>query len=440
MKARFLAAVAVSLLGAVLIWTVGQANFSLAVTNTVKPSKTRTATALATALATATPGGPYPSAPLCAFHSNDMFHTLWNSELGCHYDHEHGASPFTQIVTDTFPGFDLRALLGNVGIGHTNPSSEMENTHKHGGFKWDVTLSHSSGCTGGAQALTGVNAFAVQYHAFGNYAIEFESRVHSAAILMRQCQAGNPTDYGYMYVVQHQDYGQRVAPYQGVVLPYPDTPGPAYPAARNPYLSVTCFSGIAPCNKFPTLQYILNNNRNTDTTWISAPGNGVNGSTLFSLLFRARDTYQALDWNDQTYPFTFAWLCSADGGATYSSGCRYNNTTTRVHELHGTIPEAWDNLAGFDSDARVGRITSEGYVTRFGDLALECIAPDIDCHPIKLIGAFSGPYTSAFALVAGKASFAPENLPERDVYFCAGLPCTENAPGAVPSGWLGSEN
>ena len=120
-----------------------------------------------------------------------------------------------QEVAATFPGFDLRALIGGVGVGHTNPSSPMENTHKHGGFKWDVTLSHSAGCVGGEGYPTGVDAMVIQYHAFGDYSIEFESRTHSAVGLLRQCQAGNPTDFGYVFVNQLQDYGQRVAPVSG---------------------------------------------------------------------------------------------------------------------------------------------------------------------------------------------------------------------------------
>ena len=141
----------------------------------------------------------------------------------------------------TFPGFDLKALLGGVGVGHTNPSSPMENTHKHGGFKWDVTLSPSAGCRGGEGYPTGVDAMVIEYHAFGDYSIEFESRTHSAVGLLRQCQPGNPTDYGYMFVNQLQDYGQRLAPYQGNVLPYPDTPNPAYRAGLAPYFTVSCF-------------------------------------------------------------------------------------------------------------------------------------------------------------------------------------------------------
>jgi hypothetical protein len=320
----------------------------------------------------------------------------------------------------------------------------MENTHKHGGFKWDVTLSHSVGCMGGDGYPTGVDAMVIQYHAFGDYAVEFESRTHSAVGLLRQCQIDNPTDYGYVFVNQLQDYGQRVAPYQGNVLAYPDVPSPAYEPNLAPYFTVSCFGSTPLCNKFPSRESFLDRANGAASTWISAPGKlNDSGSHLFALLFRVRDNYQVLDDSDTTYPFTFAWLCSADGGLSYSPepGCSYNNTTTRVHEVMGEIPVEWDNLAGFDTDSRVGRITADGYVTRFGDLNLSCTAPGTDCHPIKLVQAFTGRYLSQFSLVSGeKASFSAGNLPERDVYFCNGSVCAENDAGAVPSGWLGPSN
>lgn len=411
-------------------------------TETSTPEPTNTATNTPTPSATPTPQTPYPSAPLCTGeHNHSQFHTLWNSAQGCHYDHEHGVSPFTSSVSAIFPGFDLFALLGGAGVGHTNPSSEMENTHKHGGMKWDVTLSHSVGCTGSAQAPTGVNAFVSQYHAFGDYSIEFESRVHSAVALMRQCRTSNPTDYGYVFVNQFQDYGQRVTPYQGTILPYPDTPLPAYPSNLSPYFTVDCVGTPAQCR--PSLQFVLNKKADAASTWVSRPQAAPIGSSLFAILFRVRDNYQLVSWADQVYPFTFKWLCSSDGGSTHAalSGCKYNNTTTRIHELHGEIPVAWDNLAGFDSNPTTGRITAEGYVTAFGTLNLSCVEPGLGCHPIKMVNAFAGKYISLFALVAGKSSFSPENLPERDVCFTsAGVLINCDLSGAIPSGWLGSEN
>ena len=388
---------------------------------------------------------PFPGAPLCpdigGAHDHSLFHTLWDDKRGCHYDHEHGQNPFTPDVAAAFPDFDLQALLGGVGLGHTNPSGPMENTHKHGGFKWQVQLAHPNGCAGHEGSTIGVDSSVIQYHAFGDYSVEFEARIHSAVALLRQCLTDNPTDYGYVYLVQHVDYGQRVSGYQGIVLPYPDEPQPSYKSGAAPYFTIDCI-GTTCESKTPTRDLILARDSNASTTWTSDPGKlHGSGSHLFELLFRARDTYQVLDRDDLTYPFTFVWLCSQDGGVTYSAlaGCRYNNSTTRVHEINGTIPAEWDNMEGFDSDPRNGRITAEGYVTRFGELNLSCTAAGPDCHPIKMVGAFVG-YYGSFLEATKKDQFGEEALPERDIYFCGDQVCAEGGPGAVPSGWIGQNN
>jgi hypothetical protein len=258
---------------------------------------------------------------------------------------------------------------------------------------------------------------------------------------MRQCLASDPNDYGYVYVVQHQDYGQRVAPYQGNILAYPDTPLPAYNSGLKPYFTVDCFSGIPPCDKYPTLEHVVGRNFPSASLWVSEPLHlDGSGSPLFGLLFRVRDTYQRLDWRDQSYPYTFAWLCSTDGGATYSpAGCRYNNTTTRVHQVAGEIPAAWDNLEGFDTDPSQGRITATGFVTRFGELNSSCTVPNQDCFPIKLVKAFVGRYGSLF--VTKQEAADPIGTPERDIFFCGVTQvCAETDPGAMPSGWIGPNN
>ena len=407
------------------------------------PARRQTqSTATPHASPTAGPTGdePYPDAPLCPdsgeAHDTSLFHALWDSERRCHYDHEHGQDPFTQEVAAAFPGFDLRELNCGHEIGTCDPTSPMENTHKHGGFKWSVTLQHSYGCAGREGVPTGVDALVVLYHGFGNYAVEFEGRTHSALALLRQCQSGTPSDYGYVFVSQHQDYGQRTGPYQGTILPYPDTPPTAYDPAREPYFSVGCFNGAPPCNRYPSYSFVIKKQPAANTTWISEPQFIDGGSELFALLFRARDTYQMLDASDLVYPFTFRWLCSQDGGLTFSPvpGCKYNNSTARVQEVAGEIPAAWDNLAGFDTDPRAGRITAEGSVTRYGELNPACTQPGFNCHPIKLVAAFVGEYGSAFG---GIDAFQPVKLPERDIYFCGGHVCAAGEPGAVPSGWIG---
>jgi hypothetical protein len=390
---------------------------------------------------------PYPSAPLCV-HTTDKFHTLWDPVVGCHYDHEHGDNPFTSDLANAFPrsivGNDLRGFLGGVEIAHTNHSGPAENTTKHGGFKWQAQATTPNGCALGFEdAGVAINAIAVQYHAFGNYAIEFESRVHSLAALMRQCKPDS-TDYGYVYTVQHVDYGQRVSAYTGDIVPYPDSPSPAYDSPLAPYFTIDCIGRSSPpCGRYTSYADYVAANGNTSTTWTSKSPNRLvsSGSPLLMVLFRARDTYQILDFSDSSYPFRFLWMCSRDNGTTFSNfpGCRHNNSTTRVHEVAGTIPVAWDNKPGFDTDTRVGRITASGYTSRFGILDMSCTAAGPDCHPIRLVNAYTGRYGSL--LIPDKVvAFSQPTLPERDVYFCNGVVCSETSAGARSSGWIGPNN
>lgn len=440
---------------------------SVAPTDTATPPDTETATVGPSVtplpFPSATPGAPiapFPAALLCPdwgdLHDTTRFHTIWDSVRGCHYDHEHGTDPFVPAVVAAFPGFDLQALGCGQQVGHCSPSSPIENDAvigKHGGNKWDVNLAAYIGCGGYESSPIGVNAAVIQYHAFGNYAVELNGRIHSAAILMRQCKPSAPNDYGYAYIVQHVDYGQRTVPYQGDVMPYPDNPLPAYDPPRGPYISMDCVGVKDPdsppergaCR--PSLSFVLTRNANANSIWTSKPtgagGASVQGSKLFNLLFRLRDTYQLLDWADQSYPFTFKWLCSTDSGNTYAAlrGCRFNNSTSHVHEIEGTIPAAWDNVVGLDTDMRAGRITADILVSRFGDLmpAGVCLQPGAQCFPVKLVQAFVGKYASE--LIDGKLTqFSIAAQPERDIYFCGQNVCAEDAPGAVSSGWIGPNN
>lgn len=422
---------------------------TLAITNT--PTTTLTVTVTVTPTITSTPGEavlPYPSAPLCpdssADHNYSDFHTLWDSVRGCHYDHEHGTNPFTSEVNAAFPEFDLYSLLGNVEVGHTNPSSAMENTHKHGGMKWDVMLENPHGCVAGFEdARYCVESVAIQYHNFGNYAVEMDARIHSVAGLLKVCNPANPSDCGYLYTVQHEEYGQRVTPYQGLVLPYPDNYLPTYASPSGPYFTVDCVGTGFPVICRESLSRIRGSNLNTNSIWTSKPtgfGTRPAGSSLLRVLFRVRDTYQVVDSSDSTYPFTFLFVCSNDGGSTYSpSSCRHNNSTSTVHEVGGRIPSAWDNLVGFDTNPVVGRITAVGFTDRFGNLRDDCSSAGDGCFPLKMVDMFVGYYGDFLTL--GKVSNPdPSTNPERDIYFCSGVVCSETSPNAVPSGWIGPEN
>lgn len=404
---------------------------------------------------------PFRQAELCSDtgenHDNTLFHTLWDGTRGCHYEHEHGSNPFTSEVAATFPDFDLHVLLGGVGIGHTNPSSPAENTTKHGGFKWQVGFDVPNPTTGGVckQGFEGgvitVKDYAIQFHAFGRQDVEHETRNHSSAALLSFCKDGNVNDLGYMYVVQLQEYGERVMPYQGMVLPYPDNFQPTYDGRRGQYFTTECFGqdfnvvdairGTLFIDCRPTFSDPANNL----TIWSSKPTCSGQpclrppGSNLFTMLFRSRDNYQRLDALDLVHPFTWKFVC---GGTNYNPvGCRFNSSTFTIHEIAGVIPAAWDG-ASFDGDPRVGRVTFEGFVSRFGDklTELECTQAGGNCYPIKLVAAFVGKYSSEISI--NKVSNpTPENTPERDRCFTlAGVLINCDLPGAIPSGWIGASN
>ncbi len=398
--------------------------------------------------ATSVPSGnlaPYPSAPLCPDHDDDHdithFHTLWNAVDGCHYDHEHGANPYVPEVAQAFaPLGDLRAYFGGVEIGHTNPSSPAENTLKHGGMKIQWAVPAPQGCAVGFESgAVAVDAYVIQYHAFGAQSIEFETRLHSTAGFLRQCK-DDSGDYGYVAFNQLQNYGERCLPYQGITLHYPDNFLPEYDCENGQYFTT---EGVPLVR--PSLQYYFERGLNNLTIWTSkttGPGARGQGSTLFNLLFRGRDAPQVMDTSDLEHPFTWLWLCSDDGGATFAArpGCKYNNTTLTIHEISGVIPAEWDGRAGFDTDGRAGRVSASAFVTRFGAINPACTTPGFDCHPLTLVNAFVGKYSSEVSVVK-VSNPTPLDTPDHgDIYFCGERVCAETDTGTVSSGWVGPNN
>jgi hypothetical protein len=235
-----------------------------------------------------------------------------------------------------------------------------------------------------------------------------------------------------------------VSPYQGDLLSYPYYSVPPYDTPRGPYLTVGCIGQKLDGQRGDCRDNLAQAKMfEADSVWSSKPtglGQRPASSPLLQVLWRLRDTYQMVNWNDQSYPYSFLWLCSPDGSSYVPAGCKYNNSTTQIHEIQGTIPASWDNLAGFDTDPRAGRITAQGYVTNFGELNTSCTTAGPNCEPIKMVQAFVGKYGSVLVFTPDKGVNLVPYLPERDIYFCNGTPCAENSAGAVPSGWIGAEN
>lgn len=398
---------------------------------------------------------PWPSAPLCddarELHNNGLFHTLWDAARGCHYQHEHGVSPFVPAIRDAFAplGYTLEQFLCGVQIGSCNPSSGVENTNKHSGHKWNASCElPNPGATGFEGAQVGIDCYAIQFHNYSVADIEYESRQHSSTFFVRQYVPSDPNPHGYLAFTQLQEFGQRVSPYQGSVIPYPDNPQPAYGAGFGPYFTTDCVGAGVGCRA--SLQFFMQRpTTNAAQKWTSKPtGQGARPETslLGRMLFDYRDAAQVLDWASVVdgYPVDYLFICTADGGATFDQrpGCAYNNSAYAIHEIAGDVPAAWDNLSGWDSNPAAGRITADGYVSRFGMPVAQggCSIPGMGCYHVVMVDAFVGRWGAD--LCNGKCSFISNaNTPDLgDVYFCNGLPCRETDAGAVSSGWIGSEN
>lgn len=383
----------------------------------------------------------YPDAPPCPTHDPTIWHALWDSEYGCHFNHEHGADPFTPLVANIFARLsDLHELLCGLEISHCVPSSPMENTMKHTGHKWQVSR-NPNGCFpfAGMQAnvTIGVDFMAMQYHNFSPYykgaaMPELDSRTHSMVGAFRQCKQSNPNDFGYMWIEQLQDFGPILKHYQGPRLNYPQNPD-FYAVHLAPYIAGHCIFGDGCRTSLAQAQA-----NNSNCIWTSDPDN-VAGSKLFAMLFRCKDSSQMVDGRDTTYPYTAYWLCTADGGLTFKQeGCKNNSSTSTIHEITGVIPSSWDNDED-DSDPRVGRITATFYVTRFGERNPACTTYSLDCQRIVLVEAFVGKYGAQW--IDGKIpQFSDEAQPDRDICFLnnVAVPCSTS--GSIPSGWIGAEN
>lgn len=431
----------------------------------VPPTVTPTATITPTLPASATPlptptaraqTTPFPAAPLCLdsgeFHDVSLWHGPWNPVSNCHYDHEHGDDAYTPQVASHFPGFDFKLLQGNVEIGHLNPSSPRENAWdgKHGGGKIQVDLDVP--CISFESSVNCVTDSIVQYHWFGNMAVEMESRIHSVVAQERICVIANPTDCGIFFGIQFVDLGQRVFQYQGELADYSllagcgsivtscqPNPEPPYAVNLLSYFTGDRVGGCVGCRA--SLAFIRDRKLNVNGTWTSKGDDEIgSGSKRIQFLGRDADMYQVKFDSDKAYPFTFWFVCSGADPLVYvPAGCRYTNSTTRLHELAGDFPLAWDTLDGVSDQ----HLTGQFYLTAFGDMNPSCQVVGTDCFPWKFehvpLGKWGG------ALPGSKISNPTcESNPSRNIWFKNGiwLPggCASADPLAVPSGWIGAQN
>lgn len=368
---------------------------------------------------------PYPSAPECANHDPAKYHGLWDAELGCHFDHTHNINPLASEVQAVFGNYTAytgqevsypwQTFAGAApGLAQPPANAVYENNAKHNGTKFDFYDFGASqyGCPVNLTGTRSVpNAWLIERHSLGNKA-DFMARVHSFWAMVRVCIPGT-NEVGYIFTGGWQDFGQRIAPYQGHIFPIPGQPSPAYNSARAPYISQSCINHPE-CRGANT----------SNTTWTSFT-QMIEGHKLFGFAFRSNDSQQKIDVStgfNQVDP-VFVYLCADAQGNYVAAGCHYNHSASHTAQVVGSIPDEYDLLDGVDDD----RANYIGYTNRWGSVVQGCTAIALDCVPLKLINMPVGNYQVNVAQYG--LGPAHENLPEYDLEF-----------SGVPAGWIGESN
>ena len=151
---------------------------------------------------------PYAGAPKCdeSLHNPTEWHSLWNSEAGCHYDHEHKMNPhdmddvFGTQIYDWAGGslsYPWQTYAGaGVNFEQYADGTCTENNCKHEGYKWLYYRNRTSAENVRGALLLGSHVITdarVQYHGVGGE-MGALTRVHSVWLEARACYNGEISD------------------------------------------------------------------------------------------------------------------------------------------------------------------------------------------------------------------------------------------------------
>jgi hypothetical protein len=342
---------------------------------------------------------PYPGAPLCPSHDPRVYHSLWDSARGCHYDHHHGDDPH---ALDDLLGTDLFAKMGGE-ISYpwqTSSQAGLENDLKHAGYFWHVR--RDIPCDGVPSPC--ISAFRVLVH---QHPTDRDATVqyHSYAFEFRT------SDGGYGLFGGWADFGDLHAPEGTVVLNVPDN--------HDSYRG-----GGAGRHKQHAVE---GGPRAPSFIWYGAsrglpPGqNGPRGFVTLSVSIQ-----DPWDWTDPANPSrTDDYVCH---GHVSADACRSNGTNMRPHLMGFNVDTRFPFI---DADGN-GQVDFEGYADRYGQPYPDgggCSAYGVDCAPVVMRGLRYG-YNYETADVATALSSR-----DHDIYFCNGAPCAPRDRGARSSGW-----
>jgi len=292
---------------------------------------------------------PYASAPACPTHDVRAFHTLWNSELGCHYDHHHGDNP--HALDDIF-GTSLYDMMGGE-ISHpwqTFSPAGYENDVKHGGYFWHVR----SGLTPQAGQTTYIKAFRllVHQHPTGmDAAVRFHSGVFEAVVVDATGVEGYIQIPG-MWI----DFGHLLVDGTKVL----DVGQEAEPGRHKQHKSAGTASII---------WYGATEATHTPDALGRIPRGFVSIST---------SVHDIWDHTSPSAPsVTTDYVCFG------MPDCRSNATTLRPHLITVQIPTVLRTVVDPDNNGVADWV---GYTDRYGVPVSGCSTASLDCVPVTIQG------------------------------------------------------
>ncbi|RMG92311.1 MAG: hypothetical protein D6706_16985 [Chloroflexi bacterium] len=329
----------------------------------------------ATPKPTATPIPPYAGAPVCPpeQHNDHAWHSLWNSEYGCHYTHEHHANPHdlddifgTQYYT--WAGGEISypwQTFSGAGANFEQPAPDacLENDCKHAGYKWLIVRdancdADSTFVTNGANNC--ITDARVQMH--GIFAQPGAlTRFHSVWIEARVCQFGGKV-CGIYRGGGHLDLGRLNIP-RGIYVPLPGDPPEfaASPPEKQPYR----IHG-APGDR------VLDSWQSEGNQFNLIPGVP---RLMVGYGVHVRDGWGGVDPANE----------SQIDLACPDFQCERNASEAALFRVWVTIPRELDG-SQWDSDARAGFFSFTGFTNRYGDIVTGCTEPGLDCVPVEAIG------------------------------------------------------
>ena len=372
----------------------------IATAATASPQPRPTNTAVPPTQGSGGGGAPYASAPLCPTHDPNAWHGLWDAARGCHYDHEHGDDP---SLANAYFG-KAGALWGGTTISYPFATSAMENSMKHGGYKYSVRTPEYNPWPPCGQhdttdnSQTGNNcivASRIEYHAVGG-TMDALSRYHSYYMEAKVCKYPGYTECGIIRIGGHADFAELKAPHYGARIVRPggmvdfgggimmDFPadGPDLPAkSGEPYVFMIPYSSAELTQRLaypPTSPGLTKGTNATMDQWSMqdlndcepTPAGDPCHNKFARFLVQVGDSWNLLDTQN---PNNIRWLCKDQ------PGCAYNGSLTGANEIGFLVLQDWQKGGN-------GFVTLKGYTDRWGNPRLDgsCTSVSVDCVPLVL--------------------------------------------------------